>query len=272
MKLDLHVHSTVSDGTVPPEEVVDRAIAGGLDVLALADHDTIAGVERAIRHAEGRRLHIIPAVEMSSTFQGMDIHILGYFVDIGSEAFPRHTQHNLERRDARMSEMVERLGRQGIAIAREQLDQQRGSAEVAYSRPHLARALVKAGYARGIPEVFARLIGNDSPAYVPTQIATPEEVTEIVRSAGGIPVWAHPPARYLQELLPRLIEAGLGGLEVYRASRASVPVSKLEGAARAHDLVVTGGSDWHGPEGGRAIGDFFVTGEEVSDFLAAGGM
>ncbi|MCY4399891.1 MAG: PHP domain-containing protein [Gemmatimonadetes bacterium] len=272
MKLDLHVHSTASDGTVPPEEVVDRAIAGGLDVLALADHDTIAGVRRAIRHARGRRLHIIPAIEMSSTFEGMDIHILGYFVDIESAAFHWHTRHNLERRDARMSEMVERLARQGITITREQLDEQRGSAEVAFSRPHLARALVKAGYARGVPDAFARLIGNNSPAHVLTQVATPEEVTETVRNAGGIPVWAHPPARYLQKLLPRLVEAGLGGLEVYRASRGSVPVSRLESAARAHDLVVTGGSDWHGPESGSALGDFFVTGEEVSSFLAFGGM
>ena len=272
MKLDLHVHSTASDGTVSPEEVVDRAIAGGLDVLALADHDTAAGVERAIAAARGRMLHIIPAVEMSSTFEGTDIHILGYFVDIGSEAFDQHTRRSHQRRDARMAEMVTRLARQGITITRKQLNEQRGSADVAYSRPHLARALMRAGYANSFKETFARLIGNDCSAYVPTLIATPEEVTRVVLAAGGIPVWAHPPAELFRQLLPRLLDAGLKGLEAYRASRVSVGLDELEEVARREGLVLTGGSDWHGPESGSELGDFHVTGDKVAAFLAAGGM
>lgn len=272
MKLDLHVHSTASDGTVPPEEVVDRAVAGGLDVLALADHDTVAGVERARRAAAGRRIHIIPAVEMSSTFAGTDIHILGYFVDTRSEVFARHTRRTRKRRDARMLEMVERLSRQGINVSREQLDEQRGSDEVAWSRPHLARALVRAGHVRSVPQAFAQLIGNDRPAYVPTRVATPEEVIRLILSADGLPVWAHPPAELFQRLLPRLVRAGLRGLEVYRATHRAIGVAELEKAADDDGLVVTGGSDWHGPEGGTELGDFFVTGDEVAAFLGAGGM
>ena len=272
MRLDLHVHSTASDGTVSPEGVVERAVAGGLDVLALADHDTVAGVGRAIAAARNRRLHIIPAIEMSSTFEGTDIHILGYFVDIESEVFDAHTRRNHKRRGARMAEMVARLARQGVTITRMQLDEQRGSAEVAYSRPHLARALVKAGYANSIRDAFARLIGNNNPTYVPTLIATPEEVTGVILSAGGIPVWAHPPAEHFLRLLPRLLAAGLRGLEAYRATRVSAGVGKLEKVARKEGLVLTGGSDWHGPEGGSRLGDFYVTGEEVGDFLAVGGM
>lgn len=272
MKLDLHVHSTASDGTVSPEEVVERAIAGGLDVLALSDHDTVAGVERALAAARGRRLHIIPAIEMSSTFDGTDIHILGYFVDVGSDAFVEHAQRNYKRRDDRMGEMVERLALQGVTITRRQLNEQRSSAEVAYSRPHLARALAGAGYVASVGQAFARLIGNGCPAYVPTRIATPEEVTRVILDAGGIPVWAHPPAEHFRRLLPRLVDAGLGGLEAYRATRVSVGVGKLEDVARREGLVLTGGSDWHGPENGAELGDFYVTGEEVADFLAAGGM
>lgn len=272
MKLDLHVHSTASDGTVPPEEVVERAIAGGLDVLALSDHDTVAGVERAVAAARGRRLHIIPAIEMSSTFEGADIHVLGYFVDVRSDVFARHAKRNHERRAARMAEMVERLALQGVTVTTRQLDEQRGSARVAYSRPHLARALVKAGYAATVGHAFRRLIGNDRPAYVPTRIATPEEVTRVIRAAGGIPVWAHPHAKHFDRLLPRLVDAGLGGLEAYRATRVYLGIGELEEAARREGLVLTGGSDWHGPEGGAELGDFYVTGEEVADFLAAGGM
>lgn len=272
MKLDLHVHSTASDGTVSPEGVVERAIDGGLDVLALADHDTVAGVGRAVAAARGRMLHIIPAIEMSSTFEGTDIHILGYFVDIRSEAFVEHAQRNHKRRAARMAEMVARLARQGVAVTRRQLDEQRGSAEVAYSRPHLARALVKAGYASTVRDAFARLIGNDCPAYVPTRIATPEEVTGVILSAGGIPVWAHPPAQHFRRLLPQLLDAGLRGLEAYRATRVYVRLAELEKVARKQGLVLTGGSDWHGPESGSKLGDFYVTGEEVGEFLAVGGM
>ncbi len=272
MKLDLHVHSTASDGTVPPEEVVDRAVAGGLDVVALADHDTVAGVERARRAAAGKRIHIIPAIEMSSTFAGSDIHILGYFVDTGSDVFARHTRRTHKRRDARMLEMVERLSRQGIRVSREQLDEQRGSAEVAYSRPHLARALVRAGHVRSVPQAFAELIGNDRPAYVPTLVTTPEEAIRLILGASGLPVWAHPPAELFRRLLPRLVRAGLRGLEVYRPTHRTMGVAELEKAADEDGLVVTGGSDWHGPEGGKKLGDFFVTADEVAAFLGAGGM
>jgi len=272
MKLDLHVHSTASDGTVSPEGVVERAIAGQLDVLALADHDTVKGVGPAVAAASGRPLQIIPAVEMTSTFAGGDIHILGYFVDPEAEVFARHSRRSYERRDARMLKMTGRLRELGISVSREQLDAQRGSSAVAYSRPHLARALIDAGHAANIRDAFARLIGNNCPAYLPTEVATPEEVTRTVSEAGGIPVWAHPPAERFRELLPRLLDAGLRGLEIYRATRTYMSVAELEAVARSEGLLVTGGSDWHGPGGGTELGDFYVTGDEVPDFLAAGGM
>ena len=272
MRLDLHVHSTASDGTVPPEEVVALAVAGGLDVLALADHDTVAGVEPAVRAARGQRLHVIPAVEMSSTVADTDLHILGYFVDVHAEVFARHGERNRARRDARMAEMVEQLALQGVRITRGQLDAQRSSPAVARARPHLARALVEAGYASGVRDAFARLIGNDCLAYVPTRVASPEEVIEVVLAAGGIPVWAHPPGELVTELLPRLVEAGLRGLEVFRTTRRHADPVELAKAATRMGLLVTGGSDWHGPESGRKLGDFFVRADEVSAFLAAGGM
>ena len=134
------------------------------------------------------------------------------------------------------------------------------------------RALVRAGYASTVRDAFARLIGNDCPAYVPTLIATPEEVTGVILSAGGIPVWAHPPAEHFRRLLPRLLDAGLLGLEAYRATRVQVRLAELEEVARKRGLVLTGGSDWHGPESGAKLGDFWVTAEEVGDFLSVGGM
>lgn len=272
MKLDLHVHSTASDGVCSPEEVVERAVAGGLDAIALADHDTVAGVGPAKQAARGRPIDVIAGVELSSTFRGEDVHVLGYFLDIESPALAAHHRRGLERRAARMTEMREKLTEQGVAVTSRQVDAQRGSADVAPARPHLARALVEAGHAASVRDAFARLIGDGCPAYVPTKVATPEEVIEVALAAGGIPVWAHPPASLLGELLPRMIDAGLMGLEVHRPPGRSASPARLLEVARREELLVTGGSDWHGPAGGSELGDFFVTASEVAGFLKAGGM
>ena len=272
MKLDLHVHSTASDGVCSPENVVERAVAGGLDAIALADHDTVAGVEQARRAARGRPIDVIAGAELSSTFRGEDVHVLGYFLDVESPALAAQHRRGLERRAARMKEMRERLAAQGVTVTRRQVDAQRGSTDVAPARPHLARALVEAGHAASVRDAFARLIGDRCPAYVPTEVATPEEVIGVILAAGGIPVWAHPPASLLEELLPRLLDVGLRGLEVYRPPGRSASPATLRKIARREGLLATGGSDWHGPAGGFELGDFFVTADEVASFLEAGGM
>lgn len=270
MRLDLHIHSTASDGSCPPEDVVDRALAGGLDVIALADHDTTAGVGPASVAAAGRPIQVVPAIELSSTFEGAEVHILGYFVDPSSPSMQTHRTRGRQRREARMREMVDRLALQGVGLRYEQLLAQLGGGDVAPARPHLARALVEAGYAVSVPDAFARLIGNDSPAYVPTRITTPREAVESVLTSGGLPVWAHPEAEMIPRLLDDLTAAGLAGLEAYRPWAPPGHVQHLEELARARGLFVTGGSDWHGPEGGREVGDFFVTADEIPGFLASG--
>ncbi len=268
MRLDLHLHSTASDGTVAPGEVVRLAVEGGLDVIALTDHDTVAGVAPALDAAWDLDLDVIPAVEMSSTVEGEDVHVLGYFVDISSPAFVRHGERNRARREQRMLAMIERLDSQGYPIGRAQVERERAASAVAFSRPHLARALVRAGHVSSVPEAFDRLIGNQCPAYLPTRVATPEEVLGVILEAGGIPVWAHPPARMLDTVLPRLLKAGLRGLEAYRVARGADRTVLLE-LARREKLFVTGGSDWHGPAGGARLGSFFVTDRQVEEFLAA---
>lgn len=271
MRLDLHVHSTASDGVCSPDEVVERAAAGGLDVIALADHDTTAGVASAKRAARDRPVEVIAAVELSSTYRGEDVHVLAYFLDIESPALAAQRRRGFDRRAARMREMRERLAAQGITVTSRQVDAQRASGDVAAARPHLARALVAAGHAVSVPDAFARLIGDGCPAYVPTEVSTPEEVIGVALAAGGIPVWAHPPAALLEKLLPPMLDAGLKGLEVYRPPGRSASPAKLREIAQAEGLLVTGGSDWHGPAAGSELGDFFVTGDQVASFLEAGG-
>lgn len=271
MRLDLHIHSTASDGSCTPSEVVDRAESVGLDVIALADHDTVAGVDEAVRAARGRRLDVIPAAELSSTYRDEDVHVLGYFLDVNAQALKDHARRGRDRRSARMNRMMERLGRQGVHVTQEDLQARIASKNVAPARPHLAKALVETGHAASVADAFARLIGNDCPAYVPTEVATPEEVVGVALAAGGIAAWAHPPARLLEDLLPRMVDAGLGGLEVFRPPGRSASVEVLIAAARRHGLLMTGGSDWHGPERGSELGAFSVAGHEVAAFLDAGG-
>jgi hypothetical protein len=256
VRLDLHVHSTVSDGSWSPEAVVRGAAAGGLDVIAITDHDTAAGFAAATAAAAGLDIQVIPALEVSSTHAGRDIHVLGYFVGPDSAAVRAHAGRATGRREERMREMLTRLAKQGIVIG----------------RPHLARALVAAGHATSLPDAFDRLIGDDKPAFVPTNLLTAEEAVEVVIAAGGVPMWAHPPGDMVDALLPALLGVGLRGLEVYRPKNARTDVIRYEAICRSRGLLMSGGSDWHTPDGGSALGDFFVTGDEVEGLLAAGGM
>lgn len=271
MDLDLHLHSSTSDGTVSPTQVVEHAVAARLDVISLTDHDTIAGVEEALRASKGHPIQVIPGIEVSCTREDAELHILGYFVDPTDPDMRAHTRWAAGRRSARMEGMVERLNEQGLAVTMEQVRAMAGSDETTLARPHLARALEAAGYVRSLHEAFDRYIGNEHPAYIPTRLLPIDEGIAMIRAAGGIAVWAHPPAEYLDSLLPVMVEAGLGGIEVYRPRTRAGKIQLLEQRARAGDLLMTGGSDWHGPERGP-LGEFRVRAREIARFLEAGGL
>ncbi len=272
MRLDLHIHTTASDGAWSPGQVVRGARRGGLDVIAIADHDTVAAVEDAQTVGAEMDVQVIPALEASSTYVDREIHILGYFVDIHSPALVRQTRHARERREARMQEMLARLAARGIEVPFEEVERAAGEERVNLARPHLARALVKLGHAASVTEAFLTLIGDHRPAFVPTRLGEPEEAVALILEAGGLPVWAHPPGDLMDALLPQLVRAGLRGVEVYRPTHDRNDVLRLEGVCRTTGLMASGGSDWHTPESGTALGDFHVTADEVERLLAAGGM
>ena len=272
MRLDLHVHTLASDGSLSPEEVVGRAAAAGLDVVAITDHDTVAGIPAALNAAAESPLRIIPGVEVSSTLEGAEYHILGYFVDQDADSIQAHERHAVGGRERRMDQMVDRLRRQGLLIEMADVLDAAGPARSAIARPHLARALVVKGYATSVVDAFDRLIGDGHPAYVPTALATPTEAIRLILEAGGIPVWAHPPMDALNRLLPAFVEAGLEGVEVYRPRSSPGRIRKLERAAESAGLLVTGGSDWHDSERGHALGAFFVSEDQVGGLLEAGGL
>ncbi len=269
MRLDLHMHTNFSDGVHPPEKVVSMAIAGGLDAIAITDHDNTQGVVPAQRAAQGR-IRVIPGVELSARWRGESIHVLGYFVDPAAESLLDHYRDLHARRDTRMRRIVGRLAEQGVHLPLGRVGAQRASGVVPYTRPHLARALVREGYASSVSDAFNRYIGADCPAYVLVESPTPEEVIQSIREAGGVAVWAHPPLGLVDELLPRMADAGLGGLEAHRPWSAGVREAVAAHARRA-GLFATGGSDWHGRDSDPKLGSFFVSEDDVREFLEAGG-
>ena len=272
MRLDLHVHTTASDGSVRPAEVVGLAADGGLDVMAITDHDTVAGITAALEAAAVSSLRLIPGIEVSSTLEGAEYHILGYFVDPGADAIQAHERHAKGGRERRMDQMVDRLRHQGLLIEMADVLDAAGPSRSAIARPHLARALVVKGYAKSVVDAFDRLIGDGHPAYVPTGLATPEEAIRLILEGGGVPVWAHPAMDALTRLLPAFIAAGLKGMEVYRPRSSPGHIRKLEQVAKSAGLLVSGGSDWHDGERGHALGTFFLTEDQVAGLLEAGGM
>ncbi len=270
MDVDLHIHSNVSDGSLPPSAVVSAAADARLDAIALADHDTVHGVAEAVRVAQEYRIEVVPAIEISATADEVELHILGYFVDPTNTELLGHVEEAGVRRETRLRNMVTRLAEDGVEVSFDAVSSAspgRGT----LGRPHLARALVDGGYVDTPAEAFDRYIGNAHPAYIPTRLLDPTEAIRLIQKADGVAVWAHPPMRYLEELLPGLCASGLRGIEVYRPRSSRNRVLLLEQIARERGLLVSGGSDWHGPEHGP-LGEFRIQASEVSALLAEGGM
>lgn len=263
MRIDLHIHSSVSDGALSPTDVVEAAVAGRLDIIALADHDATAGIAEARRAAKGR-LEVVPAIEVSSTHGGIEIHILGYLVDPDHPGLVRYAAQALERRDERMQGMIRRLEDLGISISYEAVVATAGTGMI--GRPHLARALVEAGHVRTVQEAFDRYLADGGPAFLPTELLTPREAIELIHEAGGIAVWAHPPFEVLEKELGHFVDWGLEGIECYRPMNTASQTRRLEAAARAYGLLTTGGSDWHGDWNGP-LGSFAVDRHRVAALL-----
>lgn len=266
LRIDLHLHSTASDGTLSPEGVVAAALEAGLHLVSLTDHDTVAGVGPATRAAEGTGLRVIPGIEVSATWDQGEVHLLGYGVQPDHPDLLAHGAWAGSLRVARMEAMVDRLRAQGLEVTMEAVESLAGEDRESLARPHLARALQEAGYVEHTWEAFDRYIGDGHEAYVPTNLLPVEEAIELVLRAGGVPVWAHPPEEAMDALLPRMRRAGLEGLEVYRPRWGAEKVKRLERRARSAGLLVTGGSDWHGPEGGE-LGSFTVGAGQVAGLL-----
>jgi predicted metal-dependent phosphoesterase TrpH len=262
--IDLHTHSLRSDGALSPADLVLRAAARGVKIQALSDHDTLAGVAEAVATGAGSGVRIIPATELNTESEWGDAHVLGYFVDPADTALEDRLRWLRENRGRRVELMVEKLNALGYAISLDRvLEIAQGGA---LGRPHIAQALLEKGYVRTYDEAFDTIIAKDSPAYVSRVGLTPIEAVELVRAHGGVPSLAHPgTVSGLEELLPKLVAAGLAGIEAYYPVHSPTFVAHCLALARTHALVPTGGSDFHGrSEHGSDLGTTYVPPETIA--------
>lgn len=267
MRIDLHMHSTASDGALAPAEVVQHAREGGLDLIALADHDTVAGVAEAM-DAAGDAPRLIPAIEISATHRERDIHVLGYGIDIEHPVMTEYGDRARLAREERLREMVERLGSLDVELDFDDVVAEAGPGSATLARPHLARVMWNEGHVDSVAEAFDRYIGDQGPAFVPVQLFDVPAAIDAIHQTGGVAIWAHPPLPMLGGALREFVDAGLDGLECHRPRVHPQDLNRLLNKARQHDLLVTGGSDWHGHWHGD-LGSFWITEREAADFLTA---
>ena len=245
--IDLHLHTTASDGTLAPAALVERAAAAGLTVLSITDHDTVAGLDeaRAAAHALGVRL--VDGIEITAVEGTRDVHMLGYFFDPASPALAAFLERQRADRVRRVADMAARLDALGVPIdATDLLDTARREPWRSVGRPQIADALVAAGHVRGRDEAFGRWLGDDGPAYVARRGGTPEDVIVLVREAGGIVSLAHPGLLRMDDIIPRLAHAGLAAIEVCHSDHDVAAERHYRHMAASHGLAVSGGSDYHG--------------------------
>jgi predicted metal-dependent phosphoesterase TrpH len=247
--IDLHTHSTASDGVYSPTVLLQHAKAAGIRTLALTDHDSTGGVAEAAEAANALDIDFIPGIEINTDISGGEVHVLGYFLDYQQATLQHILRVLRDSRELRGQRMVELLDEQGVHISWQRV---REIAESAVGRPHVARALLEAGYVQTIGEAFDIYIGRGRPAYVPHYKLTPTEAVRLIASANGLPVIAHPlhiPGLVeLRNWLPGLYEAGMVGLETYYGQYTPQEVQTLLALAHEYQLIPTGGSDFHGPD------------------------
>lgn len=244
--VDLHSHSTASDGTLAPRALVQAAARRGVRVLAVTDHDSTEGLADAMAEAETLRpLEIVPGIEINCDVDGGEIHVLGYYMDYEAPWFQEFCRAQRAERRNRIYRIAERLAELGMPIDPEAVFAlvQEGSA----GRPHVAQVMVDRGYVKTVREAFDRFLGAGKPGNVPRTKLTPEDAVRLLRRAGGVPVFAHPGLAGRDALIPSLVAAGLMGIECYYPEHSAAQTGTYVELCREHGLVATGGSDFHGP-------------------------
>ena len=267
--VDLHVHSNKSDGSLSPSDLVLEAKKKGLTAFALTDHDTVDGIDEAMAAAKGSGVTVIPGIELSTEYEGKDIHIVGLFIDKEQPAFRDKIQEFVDSRILRNQKMCQKLTEAGCPLTYEELVQEFPGSVI--TRAHYAQILLKKGYTKSLKEAFERYIGDRGPCFIPREKITPEDGVKLILSAKGIPVLAHPllygmGKDRLQILVDLLKAVGLEAIEAVYCTYSPSEEAQMRELAKKNGLLISGGSDFHGTakpglEMGTGYGKLYVSGE-----------
>ncbi len=245
--VDLHTHTTASDGTYAPRDLVIEAASRGVRVLAITDHDSTEGLPEAFEEAERRRpLELLPGIEINCDVEGAEIHVLGYLMEWQAPWFQEFCREQRRERRERVHLMAERMAALGMPFDADEVFAlvKEGSA----GRPHVAQVMVARGYVKTVREAFDKYLAAGRPGHVPRKKLTPEDAVRLIRRAAGVPVFAHPGLADRDQLIPGLIAAGLMGIECYYTEHSAQQRATYLQICKEQDLVATGGSDFHGPQ------------------------
>ena len=270
MRADLHLHTTASDGTLSPRELVQKAASVGLEVIAITDHDTVAGIPPALEETRSfPNLLVVPGVEINTDTPQGEVHILGYSVDYSDPEFNRDLEKLRNSRYERGRTMVTRLADMGIDVDWERVMELSGGGAI--GRPHIAQVMLEQGYISSLGEAFTEYIGHDRPAHVKREKLTPGEAVKAILKTGGLPVLAHPAdIPDLESFVSELKRAGIMGIEIYYPHYRQNTIARLQAVANKYDLIATGGSDYHGPHlsVGDDIGSIEIPTEVIEQFVS----
>jgi len=262
LAVDLHVHTTASDGSDTPEEIVRKAMDIGLEAVAITDHDTTDGITAAISAARGTGFEVIPGIEINTDYDEREVHILGYYVQTSIPEFAKGVRELAKARVKRVAAIVEKLRGVGIQLTLEEVFAVAGTGAV--GRLHLAQVLVNHKAVASIREAFQKYLGRGRPGYVPRAKFSPGEAIRLIRTGKGVPVLAHPGTIGTDEVIWSLLPFGLQGLEVYHPQHTEHQVRHYLKIAARLGLIITGGSDYHRPGYHAALGEVTVPYQAVS--------
>lgn len=245
-QVDLHIHTTASDGRYPPAEIVRKAAALGLKIIAITDHDSVAGIAEALSAArEFPWLKVIPGVEINTDVPDGEAHVLGYFIDFNGPKLNEILERLRDSRIDRAQKMIAKLRDLGVNIEWPRVRELAGAGSV--GRPHIAQAMLEKGYITSLKEAFTNYISRGGPAYVEREKITPSGAVELIIQAGGIPVLGHPfTIKDPATMVAKLSVVGLKGIEACYNNYSRSEISQLKGMASKYKLLITGGSDYHG--------------------------
>jgi predicted metal-dependent phosphoesterase TrpH len=246
---DLHLHTTASDGKLPPRELVRAAKSSGLRAFAVTDHDTVEGIPEAKEEAAALGIELVPGVEVSANFGEASVHVLGLFIEYREPWLEKFFLEARERRIDRVHEMVRKLGGLGIVLSAEEVFARSSHGTV--GRPHVAEVLVARGVVSTMSEAFDRYLGQDCPAYVGYEKVTLRDAVELIRRAGGVASLAHPVLLRDDSLIPRMVEDALQAIEVFHKDHTPEKAAEYDTLASSLGLLQSGGSDFHRSEDGE---------------------